>query len=93
MRMMASVVALCALSGTLAAQGPAAAVPSADDRAVRDVVQRYVDGREARDAKAVAALFTPDADQLVSSGEWSSMMTTSTFEWVWPRIESTQFDR
>ena len=33
-------------------------------------MSRYVDAREARDSKAVAALFTVDADQLVSSGEW-----------------------
>ena len=37
---------------------------------IRDVVQRYVDAREARDPEAVGALFTADADQLVSSGEW-----------------------
>jgi uncharacterized protein (TIGR02246 family) len=43
---------------------------SADDQAVRDVVRRYVAAREARDPAAVAALFTADADQLVSSGEW-----------------------
>jgi uncharacterized protein (TIGR02246 family) len=52
----------------------ACAIPSAqsptDDAAIRGVVQRYVDAREARDPEAVAALFTPDADQLVSSGEW-----------------------
>jgi len=41
-----------------------------DEAAVREVVRRYVDAREARDEKAVAALFTEDADQLVSSGEW-----------------------
>lgn len=41
-----------------------------DDAAVREVVRRYVDARESRDEKAVAALFTEDADQLVSSGEW-----------------------
>lgn len=41
-----------------------------DEAAVRDVVRRYVDAREARDAKAIAALFTADADQLVSSGVW-----------------------
>ena len=40
------------------------------DGAVRDVVRQYVDAREARDPKAVGALFTADADQLVSSGEW-----------------------
>lgn len=43
---------------------------SADEQAVRDVVRRYVAAREARDPAAVAALFTADADQLVSSGEW-----------------------
>ena len=41
-----------------------------DEAAVREVVRKYVDAREARDPKAVAALFTADADQLVSSGEW-----------------------
>lgn len=43
---------------------------NADEQAVRDVVARYVAAREARDPAAVAALFTADADQLVSSGEW-----------------------
>ncbi|AMV40685.1 YybH family protein [Planctomyces sp. SH-PL62] len=41
-----------------------------DDAAVRDLVRRYVDAREARDAKAVEALLTADADQLVSDGTW-----------------------
>lgn len=44
---------------------------AADDEAtVREIVRRYVDAREARDEKAIAALFTEDADQLTSSGEW-----------------------
>ena len=34
------------------------------------MVRRYVAAREARDPKAIEALFTADADQLVSSGEW-----------------------
>jgi uncharacterized protein (TIGR02246 family) len=42
----------------------------ADETAVRDLVARYVDAREHSDAKAIEALFTPEADQLVSSGEW-----------------------
>lgn len=45
-------------------------VTAADDVAIKEVVRRYVDAREARDPEAVAALFTTDADQLVSSGEW-----------------------
>ena len=43
---------------------------ASDDAAIKDVVRRYADAREARDPEAVAALFTEDADQLVSSGEW-----------------------
>ena len=41
-----------------------------DEVAVREVVRQYVDARERMDERAVAALFTEDADQLVSSGEW-----------------------
>ncbi|HKX33436.1 MAG TPA: SgcJ/EcaC family oxidoreductase [Blastocatellia bacterium] len=41
-----------------------------DQAAIREVVSRYVDAREQVDAKAVEQLFTSDADQLVSSGEW-----------------------
>jgi uncharacterized protein (TIGR02246 family) len=49
---------------------PLAAQTATGETAVRDLVARYVDAREHRDAKAIEALFTPDADQLVSSGEW-----------------------
>ena len=41
-----------------------------DDAAIREVVSKYVDARERIDPKAVEELFTTDADQLVSSGEW-----------------------
>lgn len=41
-----------------------------DETAVREVVRLYVEAREARDAGAIAALFTEDADQLTSAGEW-----------------------
>jgi uncharacterized protein (TIGR02246 family) len=46
--------------------GPAAS----DEHAVRDVVTRYVDARERRDAAAIAAVLTEDADQYTTSGEW-----------------------
>ena len=50
---------------------PAAAQPRAtDDAAIKALVARYVDAREKRDAKALEALLTPDADQLVTTGEW-----------------------
>jgi len=41
-----------------------------DQAAIRGLVQKYLDARDKRDAKAVEALFTSEADQLVSSGEW-----------------------
>jgi uncharacterized protein (TIGR02246 family) len=41
-----------------------------DEAAIRAVVQKYVDARESMDAHAIEALFTNDADQLVSTGEW-----------------------
>lgn len=41
-----------------------------DAAAIREVVRQYVDARERIDPKAVEQLFTADADQLVSSGEW-----------------------
>jgi uncharacterized protein (TIGR02246 family) len=68
MRMLATIV-LGAVMAVSAASAPAWA-QGGDEAAVRDVVKRYVDAREARDAKALAALFTDDADQLTSSGEW-----------------------
>ncbi len=47
-----------------------AAPQTADEIAVRQVVEKYMIARERRDPKAIEALFTKDADQLVSSGEW-----------------------
>jgi len=49
---------------------PALAQKASDDAAIRAVVQKYLDARQERDPQAVTALFTEDADQLVSSGEW-----------------------
>jgi uncharacterized protein (TIGR02246 family) len=41
-----------------------------DEAAVREVIKAYVGARERHDAKALSAMLTPEADQLVSSGEW-----------------------
>jgi uncharacterized protein (TIGR02246 family) len=54
-------------SAGLAAQTPA---PATDEAAVRDVVRRYVNARELKDPAAIEALFTADADQHTTSGEW-----------------------
>lgn len=42
----------------------------ADEQAVKDLVGRYNAARDLDDPAAIEALFTADADQLVSSGEW-----------------------
>ena len=41
-----------------------------DEKAIRALVASYVAARQERDPAAIEKLFTPDADQLVSSGEW-----------------------
>jgi uncharacterized protein (TIGR02246 family) len=56
--------------GLLAGGLPLTAQPAAEDAAVREVVRKYVEARERADANAIGALFTSDADQLTSSGEW-----------------------
>jgi uncharacterized protein (TIGR02246 family) len=56
------------LSGSLLAQRPVD--KAGDEAAIRAIVQKYMDARERQDAHALEALFTADADQLVSSGEW-----------------------
>jgi uncharacterized protein (TIGR02246 family) len=68
MRLSAALV-MCCLT-TLPAIVQNAARGSADDAAVREIVRKYVDAREKRDAKLLEALFTADADQLVTTGEW-----------------------
>jgi uncharacterized protein (TIGR02246 family) len=57
----------------LAASTPTAAfgqVNRDEDAAVRRVVQRYVDAREAREAREIEPILAADADQLVSDGTW-----------------------
>ena len=69
--MKAQRLALLALAAVLAAPGPvllSAEPPEA--QAVKDLVGRYEAARESRDPEAIRALFTADADQLVSSGVW-----------------------
>jgi uncharacterized protein (TIGR02246 family) len=67
MRVLAIALLCCVAVAPMAAQ---AVSPSADDAAIRDVVRKYVDAREKRDPKLLEALFTADADQLTTAGEW-----------------------
>jgi uncharacterized protein (TIGR02246 family) len=57
----------CVLTGGLQGQ---AAEHANDETAIRKIVSTYVEAREQRDAKRLASILAPDADQLVSSGEW-----------------------
>ncbi len=68
-----SLIALATLSISLVAAGLSTEPPigsDADQQAIREIVQKYLDSREQGEAQAVEALFTKDADQLVSTGEW-----------------------
>jgi uncharacterized protein (TIGR02246 family) len=58
-------LSILALTTASAQKGPADA-----EAAVRAVVASYVDAREKNDAAAIGALFTDDADQFNSSGDW-----------------------
>jgi uncharacterized protein (TIGR02246 family) len=58
------------LSAALALAMISFAQSPSDEAAARAVIQRYLDARDRRDAHALELLFTSDADQLVSSGEW-----------------------
>jgi uncharacterized protein (TIGR02246 family) len=64
----ALVLALSLILDPFAAQ--ATSTPAGEEAAVREVVKQYVDARDRGDAAAIRALFTDDADQLTSSGEW-----------------------
>lgn len=64
---------LAVVVGLLAAapaRAQTAAPASADESAVRAVIARYVNAREARDSRAIEALFTADADQYTTGGDW-----------------------
>jgi uncharacterized protein (TIGR02246 family) len=57
---------LCLLAAT-----PALAQPrAADEAAIRKLVADYVNARDLRSAEAIGALFTADADQHTTAGEW-----------------------
>ena len=43
---------------------------SSEEAAIRAVVRNYVNARELRDPAAIEALFTADADQHTTAGEW-----------------------
>ena len=66
----AGIAAAQAPGGAAATASSAATVSAEDAAAMRTVVQKYVDAREQGNVEGVTALFTADADQLVSTGAW-----------------------
>ena len=70
--MMPRVASFVLAVATVAFAGPVHAQrsPPEDMAAVSALVAQYQAARTAGDARALELLFTPDADQLVSSGEW-----------------------
>jgi uncharacterized protein (TIGR02246 family) len=68
MRILAAAVCCLLISPVLSGQSPDGR--TRDEAAVRDVVRRYVEARERRQAAEIEALFTQDADQYTTGGEW-----------------------
>ena len=67
--MMRTLLVLClAAVSSPVAQDPGMA--TTDDVAVKTVIRNYVNARELRDPAAIEGLFTTDADQHTTSGEW-----------------------
>ncbi len=63
-----TILACLVLTAAVAfAQAPETA---SDESAIRQLVQSYMNARNTKDADATRRLFTNDADQLVSTGEW-----------------------
>jgi uncharacterized protein (TIGR02246 family) len=67
---MATRIFSMALAAVLIAGLASAQSAGSDDAAIRELVKRYSDARNASDVKTLESLFVADADQLVSSGEW-----------------------
>jgi uncharacterized protein (TIGR02246 family) len=61
---------LCLMAVVLFSKSLPAQDPPRNEQAIRSVVAEYISARNRQDAEAVRRLFTPDADQLVSNGEW-----------------------
>jgi uncharacterized protein (TIGR02246 family) len=61
---------LCVQMIVMAGGPQATDTAKADEAAVRAVVDKYTAARDRADEAAIRALFTADADQLVSTGEW-----------------------
>ena len=67
MRTVLTAVFMIAMAGPAFAQATA---PGGDEAAIRSVIQQHDAARNKADWKALSALFTEDAEQFTSAGEW-----------------------
>ena len=58
------------LSGCVSQHSAALSVSAESEESVRQVLESYVAGRQARDLEAVTAVLDANVDQLTSRGEW-----------------------
>jgi uncharacterized protein (TIGR02246 family) len=68
--MRATFTLLWSVALVMTASGQAPGMRERDELAVKNLVARYNAARDDENPAAIRALFTTDADQLVSSGEW-----------------------
>ena len=68
--MMTSMRTVVSLSLVMSVGWSVAAAAPPDEDAVRATISNYVLARNEKAPERVRSLFTPDADQLVSTGEW-----------------------
>ena len=68
--MLTTMTTVFSLALTVAGFGQVSAPASADDAAIRRVVQQQDEARNRGDWKALSELFTQDGEQLTSSGTW-----------------------
>ena len=75
MRMKTLALAMCIIFAAVFPLAPVVqaqdvARTPADEAAIRALIGRYVSARDARDPKLIEPLFTSDADQYTTAGEW-----------------------
>ncbi|MBL7871785.1 MAG: nuclear transport factor 2 family protein [Cyclobacteriaceae bacterium] len=71
---MKSTILLLLLSTSLQAQ---LTLSDKQQKAIASVINKYTQARETKDTVLLKAILTPDIDQLVSSGEWRTGMSTA----------------
>lgn len=88
--MRTAIVIVFTLAQAVSTVAQAQSTSSADDAAIRRVLQQHDDARNSRDWKVLSELFTQDAEQLTSSGDWrkgraqiekgTAQITTTTYK-------------